>query len=151
MPSQQYLFTKGHPIINTWGSSLSLGTPFCASSWKWGWKPGNHKVKMFPYTIPNNSYLQKYAPKSVPEHTCPAKSDNTLCCPDKREAAAAARSACSSGRKIHTQQQYCGVSGVLSVLCSLPWKHSMQSTHNLDRKNDWKTKQHRCSKSAAPH
>ena len=22
---------------------------------------------MFPYTIPNNSYLQKYAPKSVPE------------------------------------------------------------------------------------
>ena len=52
------------------------------------------------------------------DHTCPAKSDNALCCPDKREAAAA-RSACSSGRKIHTQQQYCGVSSVLSSLCSV--------------------------------
>ena len=28
------------------------------------------------------------------------------------------------------------VFSLLSVLCSLPWKHSMQSTHNLDRKND---------------
>ena len=53
-----------------------------------------------------------------PSHTCPAKSHNALCCPDKREAAAA-RSACSSGRKIHTQQQYCGVSSVLSSLCSV--------------------------------
>ena len=28
------------------------------------------------------------------------------------------------------------VFSLLSVLCSLPWKHSMQSTHNLDREND---------------